>query len=322
MNAAVLHALGKPPRYEEFPEPTPGDGEVLVHVRAAALKPVDKQMAAGSHYASPREFPAVSGSDGVGRLDDGTRVFFGGARPPYGTMAERTVAPRVRCRPIPDNLDDVAAAAVFNPGISAWASLTWRAKLAPGETVLILGATGITGKLAIKTAKLLGAARVFAAGRNEQALSTLPALGADATIPLDQPDQELTKAFAREAGDKGYDVVIDYLWGRPTEALIASMRHGDLNLRSSRVRLVEVGESAGSTISLPAGVLRSSGLEIIGSGTGTIPPREMMIELYNQVMSRAASGELRVDTVQVPLAGIEDAWQRQDPLRRRMVIIP
>ncbi|SRR5712692_884853 len=322
MNAAVLHALGKPPRFEQFPEPTPGDGEVLVHVRAAALKPVDKQMSAGSHYASPRELPVVCGSDGVGRLDDGTRVFFGGARPPYGTMAERAVVPRVRCRPLPENLDDVAAAAVFNPGISAWISLTWRAKLAPGETVLILGATGVTGKLALKTAKLLGAGRVVAAGRNEQALGALPALGADATIRLDQHDQDLTKAFARQAGDKGYDVVIDYLWGRPTEALIASMSHGDMTLRSNRVRLVEVGESAGPTISLPAGVLRSSGLEIIGSGTGTIPPREMMVEAFNQVMSRAASGELRVDTVQVPLADIEDAWQRQDPHRRRMVIIP
>ncbi len=86
MHAAVLHALGKPPRFGEFPDPTPGEGEVLINVSAAALKPVDKQMAAGTHYASPREFPVVCGMDGVGRLEDGTRVFFGGARRPYGAM--------------------------------------------------------------------------------------------------------------------------------------------------------------------------------------------------------------------------------------------
>src|SRR5260370_122903 len=105
MHAAVLHALGKPPRFEEFPDPTPGEGEVLINVSAAALKPVDKQMAAGTHYASPREFPVVCGMDGLGRLGDGTRVFFGGARRPYGAMA------------------DVTAAAIPNPGVSAWLSL-------------------------------------------------------------------------------------------------------------------------------------------------------------------------------------------------------
>jgi NADPH2:quinone reductase len=322
MNAAVLHGLGKPPRFEQFPEPTPGEGEVIVHIRAAALKPVDKQIARGSHYASPRAVPVVCGTDGVGRLDDGTRVFLGGPRPPYGTMAERAVVQRPRCRPIPEDLDDVAAAAVFNPGVSAWVSLTWRAKLAPGETVLILGATGTTGKLAVKIARLLGAGRIVAAGRNEQALSTLPRLGADALIRLDQPDQDLSNAFAREAGEMGYDVVIDYLWGRPTEVLLATFTHGDMTLRTSRIRLVEVGESAGPTISLRAGILRSSGLEIIGSGTGTVPPRELALDAFNQVMARAASGELRVDTVQVPLAEIENAWEREDPLRRRLVVIP
>ena len=168
MHAAVLHALGKPPRFEEFPDPTPGEGEVLINVFAAALKPVDKQMAAGTHYASPREFPVVCGMDGVGRLEDGTRVFFGGARQPYGAMAERTVLRRVQCFSVPEELDDVTAAAISNPGVSAWLSLKHSAKLAAGETVLILGATGVTGKLAVQIAKILGAGRVVAAGRNEQ----------------------------------------------------------------------------------------------------------------------------------------------------------
>lgn len=196
MHAAVLHALGKPPRFEEFPDPTPGEGEVLINVSAAALKPVDKQMAAGTHYASPREFPVVCGMDGVGRLEDGTRVFFGGARRPYGAMAERTVLRRVQCFSIPEELDDVTAAAIPNPGVSAWLSLKHSAKLAAGETVLILGATGVTGKLAVQIAKILGAGCVVAAGRNEQLLSTLHELGADSTIRLDKPDEELMQPSA------------------------------------------------------------------------------------------------------------------------------
>lgn len=162
MDAAVLHTLGKPPRFEQFPEPAAGEGEVIVHVRAAALKPADKQLASGSHYASPRELPFVCGVDGVGYLGDGTRVFFGGPRRPYGAMAQRTVVPRKFCFPVPEGVDDDTAAALPNPGVSAWLALTQRAKLAPGETVLVLGATGVTGKLAVQIAKILGAGRVIA----------------------------------------------------------------------------------------------------------------------------------------------------------------
>src|SRR5260370_3334941 len=190
MKAAVLHAIGKPPHFEQFLDPTRGEGEVLIDVSAAALKPVDKQMAAGTHYASPREFPVVCGMDGVGRLEDGTRVFFGGARRPYGAMGEQTVVRRVQCFSVPEELDDVTAAAIPNPGVSAWLSLKHSAKLAAGETVLILGATGVTGKLAGQIAKILGAGRVVAAGRNEHVVSTLNERCPDSTIRLHQPQQD------------------------------------------------------------------------------------------------------------------------------------
>lgn len=322
MKAAVLHAIGKPPHFEQFSEPIAKENEVLVHVRAAALKPIDKQMANGSHYAAFRELPVVCGVDGVGCLDDGKRVFFAGPRQPYGGMAERTVVSPLRCFPIPDNVGDDVAAAVFNPGLSAWGALAWRAQLAPGETVLILGATGVAGKLAIQTAKLLGAGRVIAAGRNEQVLRTLPDLGADSTIRLDQPGHDLTEAFAREAGETGFDVIIDYLWGPPTEALLAAITRRDLKPASSRVRLVEVGESAGPAISLPAAVLRSSRLEILGAGTGSAPASpEMWVEASRQLMANVASGALRVDTERVPLADVEEAWQR-DQHGRRTVLTP
>ena len=322
MNAAVLHTLNQPPQFAQFPEPVAEENEVIVHVRAAALKPIDKQMASGSHYAAYSKLPVVCGMDGVGRLDDGTRVFFAGPRAPYGSMAQRTVVLRSRCFLIPDNVDDDIAAAVVNPGLSAWGALVWRAQLTPGETVLILGATGVTGKLAIQTAKLLGAGRVIAAGRNEQVLNTLHDLGADTTIRLDKPGQDLTEAFAREAGDNGFDVVIDYLWGPPTEALLAAIARKDFKPAKSRVRLVEVGESAGTTISLPAAVLRSSRLEILGAGSGNAPATpEIWVEAIRRLMSHVACGALRIDTERVPLGEVEDAWQR-DQHGRRIVLIP
>jgi NADPH:quinone reductase-like Zn-dependent oxidoreductase len=319
MNAAVLRTLGQPPRCEQFPEPVPADGEAIVTVRAASLKPIDKQLASGSHYARPRELPLVCGTDGVGHLSDGQRVFFGGARAPYGAMAQRTVVPRAFCFPVPDGVDDETAAALPNPGVSAWLTLTFRAKLARGENVLILGATGITGKLAVKIAKLLGAGRVVAAGRNQQVLSTLHQAGADATIRLDAPAPELSEAFAREAGESGFQVVIDYVWGRPTEAFLAAITRKEFAAVTSEIRLVQVGESAGPAISLPAAVLRSTALTIMG--TAGMPPLDLLVEAMQRVMAHAATGELHVDTERVPLADIESAWQRDQP-GRRLVIIP
>jgi NADPH:quinone reductase-like Zn-dependent oxidoreductase len=319
MHAAVLRALGKPPSFKEFPEPSAGDGEVLVNVSAAALKPVDKQLAGGTHYASSGELPVVCGSDGVGRLEDGRRVFFGGPRRPFGAMAQRTVVRSALCFSVPEILDDDTAAAIPNPGVSAWLSLKHRAKLAAGETVLILGATGVTGRLAVQIARIMGAGRIVAAGRNERVLGALRELGADATIRVDQPDQDLVEDFRREAGSKGFDVIIDYLWGGPTETLLKALTKAEFAITGSEARLVQVGESAGPAITLPAAVLRSTALTILG--TAGIPPWDVLTDAFQQVMNRAARGELRIETERVPLSEIEIAWDR-DAHGRRLVVIP
>ncbi len=321
MKAAVLHTLGEPPRFEDFPDPQPHKDEVLVRVKAASLKNVDKAMASGSHYDSHRELPVICGVDGVAFLDDGTRVFCGGCRSPYGMMAEQAVVLQAFCLPVPDGVDDNIAAALPNPALSSWLPLIWRAKLKPGETVLILGATGVAGKLAIQIAKHLGAGRVVATGRNEHILETLPSLGADAIIALGQPDQELAAGFIREANRKRFDVVLDYVWGHPTEVLLDALTGHDVIAESGTLRLIEIGEMAGPTISLSAAALRSSGIEIYGSGGGGIP-HAAIFEAFPQVWALAASGKLHIDTEPVPLAEIEDAWQRNDLLGRRLVIIP
>jgi NADPH2:quinone reductase len=310
MKAAVLHKLGSAPKFEEFRNPIAEENEALVSVRAASLKPIDRAMAGGSHYASFRDLPGICGIDGVGTLADGTRVFFGGSRRPFGAMAEQTVAPRAFCFPVPDRLDDATAAALPNPAGSSWLPLKWRAQLKPGETVLVLGATGASGKLAVQIAKLLGAGRVIAAGRNPPVLETLPELGADVTIQLDKPGQNLMEAFAPIVKD-GIDVVIDYLWGAPAEAVLAAFTWHDLRGQAHTTRWIEVGASAGPTISLAAEVLRSSGLEIYGSGGGRVQ-LQAILEAVPQILDHSAHGRLRLDVKKVPLSEVESVWNQNN----------
>jgi NADPH:quinone reductase-like Zn-dependent oxidoreductase len=320
MKAAVIHALGQPPRCEDFPEPTAIAGEVGVTVRAAALHPVVRARVNGASSGSANVFPLIPGWDGVGSRDDGTRVYFALARPPFGTMAERSVVPREMTFPLPDRLDDLTAAAVFNPAQSSWLAFA-QAQLAPGDTVVILGATGIAGKLAVQIAKRLGAGKVIALGRNPRALSELPRLGADVTISLDQPDEELIAAIVNAASTIGVHVILDYLWGRPTEAVIAALTHQGGTQDARSVHLVNLGQIAGPTVTLAASVLRNAGLLISGSGlTGATVGR--FREVMPQLIAEAASGALRIETEPVPLAEIEAAWQRQTPDNRRLVVIP
>ena len=184
MNAAVVRSYDAPPSYTTFEDPVAGERELLVTVTAAGLHPIVKSLANGTHYGSTGVFPFVPGVDGVGRLEDGRRVYFGVVRPPFGSFAEKTVTGMSMCVQLPDGLPDEAAAGLANPGMSSWAALTARAKFVAGESVLILGATGSAGRLAIQIAKRMGARRVVAAGRNPEALEKLKGLGADAVISL------------------------------------------------------------------------------------------------------------------------------------------
>jgi NADPH:quinone reductase-like Zn-dependent oxidoreductase len=311
MQAAVVQEPGKPPRYESFREPEPQEGEVLVHVHAAGLHPVVKAIASGAHYSASGTGPIIPGVDGVGTLEDGTRVYFGGARKPWGTMAERAAVPRSMYISLPNGLDDTTAAAIANPGMSAWVSMKYRAGLLPGETVLILGATGVAGQLAIQVARELGAKRVIAAGRNVDALRSA---NVDEVIGLAQPEDQVREAFVAEAV-AGVDVVIDYLWGRPTELLLEALGKGFHATATHRTRLVEVGQSAGPTITLPGAILRSIDLTILGSGFGSASMDEIFAAIP-QLFALAANGALKLDVEPVPLSDVEAAWNRADKGRR------
>ncbi len=320
MNAAVLHRFGATPRFEPFAEPVRNDEEVLVHVSAAALNPSTKLLASGQHYASPKQLPVICGVEGVGRLDDGTRVFFGVRRPPNGSMCQRTVVPRSFCWPLPDGLDDVVAAALPNPGLSSWLPLISSARLVPGESVLVLGATGVAGQLAIQIAKHLGAGRVIAAGRNRDVLAGLRQLGADSVISLAASDEELEQAFVQEGRNDGFGVVLDYLWGHPTELLLAAMTRKGFPTQAAGTRLIQIGDSAGPLISLSAQALRSAGVTIVGSGV--MPTMELLSSAFQQLMDLAVRDKVHIKVEPVPLHDIETAWACADSHGRRLVIVP
>ena len=319
MKAAVLHELGGVPRYEDFPDPVAREGEVIIDVRAVALENVDKMVAVGTHYASQSlitSLPAIPGFDGVGALPDGTIVGFGLPRPPYGALAARTVVRDGAFAPIPAGLDP-AAAVVLGTAMTGM-SITTAAGFVPGETVLVQGATGVAGRLAVKVARLLGAGRIVATGRDDAKLEQVRALGADTVISTAVPDEDLARAYRDARGD-GYDVVADFLWGRPTQVLLGTLIPDGFGF-AKPTRLIQIGESAGATLTLPAASLRTSGVEIYGAARGFDP--DTMARLYAQVVGWAQSGELAFDLETVPLSDIAAAWQRTGSTGRRLVVIP
>jgi NADPH:quinone reductase-like Zn-dependent oxidoreductase len=308
MNAAVVEDFSISPRYTTFADPVPSEKELLVKVSAAGLHPIVKALANGSHYGSTGELPFVPGVDGVGRLEDGTRVYFGATRPPFGTFAEYAVTQSWMCLPVPEKMSDVVAAGIANPGMSSMAALKERAQLVPGENVLILGATGVAGHLAVQIARHLGAKRVVGAGRSPQALEQLLGLGADAVISLDQTHDALVAAFRREIAEEGVNVVLDYLWGPPAECVLEAIAQKGLKHASPRIRFVQVGESAGKAITLPAATLRSSGVELLGSGFGSASIQQIM-QAVGEFLKDASEGQFKFNTKAVPLSDVAALWK-------------
>ncbi len=316
MKAATVQSLGSTPSYGTFDDPTPAQDEVVVAVSAAALSPLSKSQAGGSHYSSGSVFPFVPGVDGVGHLADGQRVYFGFPRSPYGSMAELVAVKSSYTIAVPNELDDVTAAAIANPGMSSWAALTRRAHFVAGETVLINGATGSAGQLAVRIAKYLGAKKIIATGRNQQALESLLIQGANTIITLDKTPEQLVAAF-RDELEGGVDVVLDYLWGSSAEQLIAAISGHGSSKPEPRIRFVQIGSISGANISLSSSALRSSGLELVGSGLGSVS-LEQLVASIGEMLAAVIAGHLSIETESVPLSDVETAWN-SDTQGRRLV---
>jgi NADPH:quinone reductase-like Zn-dependent oxidoreductase len=271
-------------------------------VAASALSTVTRARAAGTHYSAGAGFPLVPGIDGVGTDEQGRRVAFLMPDAPFGGMGERTLVRTAMTVPVPDALDDVTAAALINPAASAVASLRRRADLQPGETVLVHGATGTTGGIAVQLAKRLGAGRVIAAGRDRAALARLESLGADAVVPLTGDGvQEALAGVVRE----GVDIVLDYLSGAPTELLLEAVATS--GRAPKPLRFVTTGGSAGTAFTVSNAVLASSPVTLIGNGIGSVQVPDLVATI-GVALGIAAEDPLDVEIAEVPLAEVETAW--------------
>jgi NADPH:quinone reductase-like Zn-dependent oxidoreductase len=301
MKAAIVTQAGRLPVYGDFKEPAPSEGEIRIAVSAAALSPVVKSRASGAHYSAPGAFPFVVGIDGIGRTDEGRRVYFTLPKAPFGSMAETAVVPSSHCVLVPDGLADITAAALANPGLSSWAALKERARFAAGETVLVNGATGNSGRLAVRIAKYLGAKKVIATGRNT---TTLKSVGADETIQLAENPSAIEEAF-KEHFAAGVDVVLDYLWGRSAEHLLSAA--AKTAKEGVPIRFVQIGHSSGANITLPATTLRSAAIELTGSGLGSVPLHRI-VATVDELFRAAVKGGFEIATRPLSLSQVEQAW--------------
>jgi NADPH:quinone reductase-like Zn-dependent oxidoreductase len=263
-----------------------------------------RSQANGTHYSSTHELPLIPGIDGVGRRSDGTLVYFILPDTAFGTMAEHTVIDTRRCIPLPSGADPVLLAAAMNPGMSSWVALQQRIEFTPGQAMLILGATGSAGQLAIQIAKHLGAGTVVAAGRGAQKLAALPGLGADATIDLSADPDSVARELSARAAE--VDVVLDYLWGGPAESAIMPLLTGRAD-RAKRISWVQIGAVAGPTLNLPSAALRQANIHFLGSGQGSVSASGIL-SVLPQLATEVARGSFAIDVAAKPLADVESIW--------------
>jgi NADPH2:quinone reductase len=308
MRAAVIEKPGATPKYDEFQDPEPGDDDEVAEVVVAGLNPVDLFIATGQY--GPIETPMVAGLEGIARLGDGRHVYFNGVRPPFGSMAERAPINPSAVFDVPDGLDPGLAVALGIAGLAAWLPLDARAQLQAGETVLVLGATGVVGQIGVQAAKLLGAGRVVAAGRSRETLERARGLGADDVVVL---EGDLAQALDAAKGDGyGYDVVLDAVYGPPFEAALQATAPG--------ARVVTLGAGAGQSATVAMGAL--VGRTHMGYST-MFMPADARRAAYERMARHAAAGEIRVEVETIPLARVEEAWKLQGSSpHRKLVLAP
>lgn len=316
MRAALVPEIGRPPEPGEAPEPTREKGEALVEVLAVPLNPIDVNVAAGRFYGGSPPTPYVAGSEAVGVVREsdshtpGTLVWAHAGTKRNGALAELFCAPDAELVPLPEGTDPALAGALGVAGLAGWLPVAYRAPVREGETVLVLGATGTVGLVALQGARLLGAGRVVAAGRRPEALERARRLGADAVVSLDEDD--LAAAFREACGGDGPEYVVDPLWGEPAVAAAAAAAPG--------ARLVNIGQSAGPEAPFRSADVRGKQLEILGYSNFRTP-REVMHREYLRLLGRATAGGIEVEIETVPFERVAEAWRRQAEGAGKKVVV-
>ena len=319
MNAAVVTSFAEPPHYQPFevPQPNAAD-EFIVDVLAVGLHPRVRSGAAGAHYTSSGTLPMIPGVDAVGQRPDGTRVYFVAADDVIGTMADKALASARRSIELPVDADVAKVAAAMNPAMSSWVALRRRVPIQPGQSVLVLGATGNAGAMAVQVARRLGAGRVVGAGRDPGRLAALTSAGANEVVQLTGDDDATARALAAAAAES--DIVLDYLWGMPAQQAIPAL----LTARSDRSRemnWIQIGSVAGPAMELPSAALRSANFRLQGSGQGSVSPRAYLAELPSLV-AEITAGTIAVTATTMPLADVEKIWPQPEAPGERTVLVP
>jgi NADPH:quinone reductase-like Zn-dependent oxidoreductase len=291
---------------------------MLIDVLAAGLHPRTRSSANGSHYTSTGQLPMIPGFDGIGRDPDGRLRYFILADTHLGSMAEQVVIDPRRSTPLPANTDVVTVAAAMNPAMSSWIALRNRITFQPGQSVLVLGATGNAGRMAVQIAKHLGARDVIAAGRDPERLATLTELGADTTISLAGDPETADLALGQAAAE--VDVVIDYLWGPATERTMPAVITHRTD-KSRPITWIEIGSMSGLQITLPSAWLRAARLQLVGSGQGSVSTKDIIGELP-ALAAEISTGTYTIDAVSAPLSHVQTTWNAPVAPGRRIVFVP
>jgi NADPH:quinone reductase-like Zn-dependent oxidoreductase len=306
MRAAVINAFGEVPVVGEFPAPTAGPGQAIVDVTLAGLNPVDRLRAEGYEYLGC-EPPLVAGREGVGLLD-GERVYFHAAVEPYGSFAKQALVSADQLLKVPAGLSDEQAIPLGIAGLTAWVSLTYDAKLVEGERVLVTGATGMVGQIAVQAAKILGASYVVAAGRHEETLASLRERGADETVVLTEDPGPAVKGVA---GD-GFDVVVDCVFGQPFVAA--------LDACAPKARVVVVGLTAGTDVTLEFFSLFRHRISGLAMDDAPVAYRQ---EALDAMAAHMLAGRLRVETERYELDEVSVVWgELVRGAHRKLLIAP
>ncbi len=313
MRAALIREVGARPEPGEADAP---QGDDVVEVLAAPINPIDLAVSRGLLATGHPELPYVPGCEVVGRSADGRVVWvFGGGfgRTQHGGIAQRAAIGDALAIDVPQGADPAVAAGLGIAGLAGWLPFAWRAPLEGGENVLVLGATGSVGLVAVQTAKLLGAARVVAAGRSPEGLERAVSLGADAALRLDETD-DLVAAFKDAFGGDGPSYVFDPLWGAPAAAAAQAA--------VPWATIVNLGQSAGATSELASAAVRFKSLSILGHTNFAVPADELA-EHYRRLVEHVTAGDIVFEVERVPLDDVGAAWQRQaDGAGAKLVVVP
>lgn len=321
MKAAVVFEKGSVPQYADFPEPEiSNENEVLVTVKAASIKNLDKARASGKHYSTENEEhqPTVVGSDGVGYLLNGSKVYFFSKK---GTIAEKAVANQQMMVAIPEELDFSIAAALPNAVMGSAMALKFKADIQSGNVVLVNGATGITGRIAVQIAKVYGAKKIIVTGRNEESLQALRELGADEIVSLHLNDEDFKRRIKEINRESPIDIVIDYIWGHSVEMILSAFK-GDGTF-SHKSKLVTIGGMSGDTIQLSSQILRATDIQISGSGLGSWTKEESALlfsEIIPEMFQAAVEGKIKIETEDVDIKNIEAVWNAEIQTGKRLVV--